>query len=121
MKKCTAIALLIPFIFSACSANLSDKELVDEFYKNELSNIETDIDKTVTEYSSSIVTKYLPEPYFNPTQPIPHYYAEKLDALGVPYPKELVYESEEYNFYKSRAQVDVEHHTNTGIKPEYNH
>lgn len=110
MKLHTFIALLIPFSLIACSADISDKERVEAFYNNNLINIEAETDKTLEEYSSGIVTKYYPEPYFNPTKPIPHYYAEKLDFMGVQYPKELVYVSDEYNFYKDRAQFNAENY-----------
>lgn len=121
MKQSTFIALLIPFILVACSADISDKERVDVFYKNKLDNIEADIDKTISEYSTGIVTKYYPEPYFNPTKPIPHYYAEKLDRMGIPYPKELVYINDDYNFYKDRAQFNSENYVNVEAEAGHDH
>lgn len=121
MKRHTAAVLLIPFILSACSANLSDKERVDAFYEKRQSSLESDIDKTVSDYASGIVTKYHTEPYFNPTQKIPHYYAEQLDSLSIPYPADLVYVNDEYNFYKDRAQFNQKNYQNIEIESDHNH
>ncbi|MCU4568068.1 hypothetical protein [Acinetobacter radioresistens] len=102
MKHYRIIAILIPLIFSGCAASHSDKELVDSYYNDQQKTIESDVDQLVNSYSAKVVTQYYPEPYFNPTKPIPHYYALKLDEMGIPYPKELVYDNADYNFYKEQ-------------------
>jgi len=118
MKHYRIIAILIPLIFSGCAASHSDKELVDSYYNDQQKTIESDVDQLVNSYSAKVVTQYSPEPYFNPTKPIPHYYALKLDEIGIPYPKELVYDNADYNFYKEQAKfnannndvIETDHH-----------
>lgn len=92
---------------SGCAASHSDKELVDSYYNDQQDKLESDVDKLVNSYSANVVTLYYPEPYFNPTKPIPHYYALKLDEIGIPYPKELVYENAEYTFYKEQSMFNT--------------
>jgi len=102
MKHYRIIAILIPLIFSGCAASHSDKELVDSYYNDQQKTIESDVDQLVNSYSAKVVTQYYPEPYFNPTKPIPHYYALKLDEI----------------FYKEQAKfnannndvIETDHH-----------
>lgn len=107
MKQYRIIAILIPLIFLGCSASHSDKELVDSYYSSQKNKLESDVDQVIIAYSDKIITQYYPEPYFNPTKPIPHYYALKLDEMGIPYPKELVYDNADYSFYKDQTKSNI--------------
>lgn len=116
MKQNRIIAILMPLIFFGCSASHSDKELVDSYYNSQKIQLEKDVEQVTIAYSDKIITHYYPEPYFNPTKPIPHYYALKLDEIGVPYPNELVYDSSDYSFYKEQAKFNS-NNTSTASPP----
>lgn len=112
MKHYRIIAILIPLIFLGCSASHSDNELVDAYYSSQKNSLESDVDQVIIAYSDKIITQYYPEPYFNPTKPIPHYYALKLDEMGISYPKELVYDNADYSFYKDQAKSNSSDNSN---------
>ncbi|HCA5183664.1 TPA: hypothetical protein MW242_003303 [Acinetobacter baumannii] len=110
MKHSFNLTILITLILAGCSADKSDKELVEEFYNTQTGSLLADVDETTQNYSKAIITKYYPEPYFNPNKPIPDYYAKKLDSLGVSYPASLVYVNEDYKFFKGQAEYNDTHY-----------
>ena len=70
-------------LITACSASLSDKERVAEVYDQQAEKLDKEADAIVKQYSENITENADPGPYFNPTEPVPHYYAEKLDNWSV--------------------------------------
>ena len=108
MKLRHFILTVIPFILIGCSANVSDRERVDQYFEKLSSELAKQVDQEAASYSEGIITQYYPEPYFNPTQPIPHYYAERLELAGIPYPQDKVYQHSDYEFYKERSQYNLE-------------
>lgn len=104
--KLKIISTLIPILLlAACSASLSDKERVDEVYDQQAEKLEKEADAIVKQYSENITENADPDPYFNPTEPVPHYYAEKLEAAGVAVPADKIYIDENYEHYKEAQKI----------------
>ena len=97
---------LIPLLFfTACSASLSDKERVNEVYDDATEKLEKEADAIVSQYSQKVIEQVDPDPYFNPNEPVPHYYAEKLEDIGVSVPADKIYVNEDYEHYKEAQKI----------------
>lgn len=96
----------LALILSACSADMSDTDRVIAFAEKAKEVQLLSAESLAQKYAQSIITKLEPEPYFNPDKPIPDYYALSLDSIGINYPKDQVYRSDDYWFYKNSPTID---------------